>query len=593
MVGLRRLCRSVAHGESARLAGSASVLAALCVVAGLFATHAALPRAVMLTAASSLLAVAIGLLHQRTLLVACSRTAATWLCAATAIGVLLGTRGPIPTDAAVVFASTLGWDLWLLSTGRDGCRTTALPTLAFASALLTPFLLTTEESDPVTWAIILGCALVSLARGVGAHSRSVRAGGGCGRFGVLWSASRPARWVAALLFAGTVAMSSAYAPSGLAAGQRNGGHLYAVGCAWALSFLGLGDLILGAITAGIVVAGAIASFGVPAAIGGGLTSPSPWGAPLVIGITLASMLTALRTPPRRSRHADHRAFSAALGLACVALAWTPFVFLEALGGTTAVAVVSGLAVASIAQSSIVSALLTRLLSVGSFAASPGVEPGSREHHDRVLARFKHLSPNVRGWAYGKLLFDPMFPKLAEVVPHEGRVLDVGCGLGLADAWLAALRPELSFHGFDPDPHRVLIAKHILGNRASVRRGRIENPMHPWSDEPFDVALCLDVLHQVARPDAALASIASALRTHATLVVRTTIVLEKESLAHIVERWMVRSRGQPMQGFFSAERLRAMLDDAGFDVVLELRAGRSRPETLFVARKRACSSESID
>lgn len=62
--------------------------------------------------------------------------------------------------------------------------------------------------------------------------------------------------------------------------------------------------------------------------------------------------------------------------------------------------------------------------------------------------------------------------LAERLPKNARILDLGCGLGGPLANLAALRPDATLHGVEAAPLNWLIARLRLLGRAHIRLGNL-------------------------------------------------------------------------------------------------------------------------
>jgi SAM-dependent methyltransferase len=80
-------------------------------------------------------------------------------------------------------------------------------------------------------------------------------------------------------------------------------------------------------------------------------------------------------------------------------------------------------------------------------------------------------------------------RLAELLPPDATILDIGCGDGTIDQQILHLRPDVSISGIDlfvrPDariPVEVFNGNHI-----------------PYEDASFDVALFVDVLHHTEDP----------------------------------------------------------------------------------------------
>ncbi len=129
---------------------------------------------------------------------------------------------------------------------------------------------------------------------------------------------------------------------------------------------------------------------------------------------------------------------------------------------------------------------------------------------RASRRYWRCSPWAWGFARGKLAGDPIFAALLEpgVIPPGARVLDLGCGTGLAAAWLSAAaelqrearwpagRPPppaiASYHGIELRARDLRVARRALAEleTASFERRDLRDAALP----PADVVLLLDVMH---------------------------------------------------------------------------------------------------
>ena len=84
--------------------------------------------------------------------------------------------------------------------------------------------------------------------------------------------------------------------------------------------------------------------------------------------------------------------------------------------------------------------------------------------------------------------------IAELIPQNARLLDVGCGDGQIDLLLSRLRPDLGIEGIDvlvrPVTHIPVTA--------------FDGQSIPFADRSFDVVMFIDVLHHTDNPSTLLA-----------------------------------------------------------------------------------------
>lgn len=90
------------------------------------------------------------------------------------------------------------------------------------------------------------------------------------------------------------------------------------------------------------------------------------------------------------------------------------------------------------------------------------------------------------------------------VPNPGRILDAGCGLGLASGALADHYPAAEVMGLDLYPEDVLqYASRLLPGAKRVRFVSASIEATPFSDAQFAVVTAFDVLEHVPHPERAL------------------------------------------------------------------------------------------
>jgi uncharacterized protein len=228
-------------------------------------------------------------------------------------------------------------------------------------------------------------------------------------------------------------------------------------------------------------------------------------------------------------------------------------------------------------------ILNRLYMPVKHSPDPAVS-ATKEHLKRVLLRYKHMEPYPRFFARFKIMFDPMFPKLADFLKSPKKIVDIGCGYGVPSAWIAEIYPNAKIHGIDPDEARVFIASRAFGASGTVVTGRA--PDLPAIKEKFDTALLLDMAHYLDDHDFAvtLKGIYSHLIKNGRLIIRLTIPSGKYMPW---ERWLERIRVRFVKfslNFRSQDKVSLLVKKAGFKIRELSSTKQNREETWIIAQK---------
>jgi 2-polyprenyl-3-methyl-5-hydroxy-6-metoxy-1,4-benzoquinol methylase len=111
----------------------------------------------------------------------------------------------------------------------------------------------------------------------------------------------------------------------------------------------------------------------------------------------------------------------------------------------------------------------------------------------------------------------VLPELEGIVAKlqaGARVLDVGCGAGVAMAVIATAFPATQVDGVDLSRHAIERAEHNLAHlqNAAAHLGRAEEVTDA---EAYDLVLTFDCLHDMTRPAAAIAAVRRAVKPDGT------------------------------------------------------------------------------
>jgi 2-polyprenyl-3-methyl-5-hydroxy-6-metoxy-1,4-benzoquinol methylase len=185
-----------------------------------------------------------------------------------------------------------------------------------------------------------------------------------------------------------------------------------------------------------------------------------------------------------------------------------------------------------------------------------------------------------------------FPQVVDVLPAEGRVLEVGCGHGLFSGYLSRRSPRLRVHAVDIDADKIAIA----AASAPAAGGRLHFAVSDSGsvpEGPWDAVVLVDVLYLLDEPAqrALLTSCAAALAPGGLLVVKdmSTRPRWKARWNAVQEALSVRilkiTAGSPQFTFVEPDVRARWLAAAGLHDVRSRRLDRGRvhPHHLLVGR----------
>lgn len=142
-----------------------------------------------------------------------------------------------------------------------------------------------------------------------------------------------------------------------------------------------------------------------------------------------------------------------------------------------------------------------------------IDRGSiKKYNAQVAARFETLVENVDRIASNRTL----------------KLLDVGCGDGVALYLLSKSSPHLELYGVEPVKEALEVAKRKIP-KAYIEEGRADKL--PFEDNFFDIIISSDVIEHVADPDKMLEEIRRVAKDGAKIIVGTPIKHSKTPLDH--------------------------------------------------------------
>lgn len=126
------------------------------------------------------------------------------------------------------------------------------------------------------------------------------------------------------------------------------------------------------------------------------------------------------------------------------------------------------------------------------------------------------APWLRGFLPSVVI--PMMPDVVDKLASGGRVLDVGCGGGVALEGLADRFPNSHFVGMDLSGPAIEIARERFAGTTNAEF-HLEGGETLQDDQGFDLIMTLECMHDMARPDLTAKAIRGALTEDGTWLVK--------------------------------------------------------------------------
>ena len=208
----------------------------------------------------------------------------------------------------------------------------------------------------------------------------------------------------------------------------------------------------------------------------------------------------------------------------------------------------------------------------------------------AVGLYRGLPARVR-WHVGLRAWTCPMEAVADRLPREGRLLDVGCGHGLFSNLAALSNPALSVLGVDPSEEKIHWASASASGRDNPRflRGSVED----LPEDGFDVVAVLDVLYLVQRErwPAFLGACRDRLRSGGLLLLKEVDLTPRWKFYRCMlqETMSVRLLGITLGrafAFAGRDEMRAALEEAGFRDLRcqDLGRGYLTPHLLYEAAR---------
>ncbi len=262
----------------------------------------------------------------------------------------------------------------------------------------------------------------------------------------------------------------------------------------------------------------------------------------------------------------------------------------------------------IAGSLVVGVVLAVVLGALAFHVARRWQRAPFDERLREATSRRYRECGISHWEFvrGKLRYDPMYRAIldSEILPREGRLLDIGCGRGILLALVDTARhleedaispplgwrppgERLELQGFELRPRLAAVARQAMGDGATIEAADAASAALP----PARAILLLDVLHylEAAEQEELVDRVAGALEGGGVLVLREADAALgwRFALTRAAERLCALGRGHWRQRFHyrSAAGWRRLLERHGLAVEERpMWAGTPYANRLVEARK---------
>lgn len=206
---------------------------------------------------------------------------------------------------------------------------------------------------------------------------------------------------------------------------------------------------------------------------------------------------------------------------------------------------------------------------------------------RIIRAFDR--PIIR--LYGLLRFvifrQRFLQEIGQYLPGEGRVLDIGCGVGLFSNFFAQVNPGCLIEGFDIDAGRIEIARQVA-HRLDIRNVEFycADVVQCAFERQYQAAYMIDVLHHIPREQVVqiLLRLSLNLPIGGRLIIKDVLTTPSyKALFTLVLDRLISGRGYIK--YWEIGEMRAILSRLGFEVHHhEMVDWLPYSHVLFIARK---------
>ena len=143
----------------------------------------------------------------------------------------------------------------------------------------------------------------------------------------------------------------------------------------------------------------------------------------------------------------------------------------------------------------------------------------RFFRELLIYNFIYKGPVLEWYLRVKIRLEKDYQVFHELLPKQGRILDIGCGYGFMSYMLNFAAPARDLIGYDYDEEKILLASHCFSRNSNIHFTKMDiNLLQPG---PSDAIILSDVLHylQPGEQEILIRKCMNAIRPGGVLLIR--------------------------------------------------------------------------
>lgn len=210
--------------------------------------------------------------------------------------------------------------------------------------------------------------------------------------------------------------------------------------------------------------------------------------------------------------------------------------------------------------------------------------------ESLMSCYLYKGPVTEWYMRIKLRMEDYYARFDRLLPREGQITDIGCGMGALCLMMAMLSDKRKMTGIDYDEDKIALARNICLKDVSV--DFICADAASFTLPESDVFIMNDMLHYLAPDDqeSLMAACAGRLRSGGLIIVRDgdSGKARRHRMTELTELFSTRIVGFNRTAgdlhFLSGERIRQMARGLGLDVS-ETENDRYTSNTIYILRRK--------